>query len=76
MRALDWDQEKIWTGKIVDPGEDLAKPYAGQEFNYRTRPLAAKSRYPNALGHPTATNPFFDNPANARLMAAIFVWHR
>lgn len=52
MQALDWDQERIWTGKIVDPTGDLAKPYAGQELIYRTRPMAAKTWYPNALGHP------------------------
>ena len=58
MQALDWDQERIWTGKIVDPTGDLAKPYIGQELIYRTRSTAAKAWYPNALGHPDR-NEFF-----------------
>jgi pimeloyl-ACP methyl ester carboxylesterase len=55
MQALDWDQERIWTGKVVDPTGDLATPYAGQELMYRTRQAAAKTWYPNALGRPDQT---------------------
>jgi pimeloyl-ACP methyl ester carboxylesterase len=58
MQALDWDQERIWTGKIVDPTGDLAKPYTGQELIYRTRPMAAETWYPNALGHPGRSETF------------------
>lgn len=50
MQALDWDQEKMWTGKIVDPDGDLAKPFIGQKLNYRTRTTAPATWYPNALG--------------------------
>ncbi len=50
MQALEWDQERIWTSKIVDPNGDLARPYAGQTFNYQMRAAAAEAWYPNALG--------------------------
>lgn len=50
MQALDWEQEKIWTGKVVDPAGDLARPFLGQELNYRTRAMAPATWYPNALG--------------------------
>lgn len=50
MQALDWEQEKIWTGKIVDPAGDLARPFLGQDMNYRTRANAPVTWYPNALG--------------------------
>jgi pimeloyl-ACP methyl ester carboxylesterase len=58
MQALDWDQERIWTGKIVDPAGDLAKPYAGQEWIYQARTMAAKTWYPNALGQPGRIDSF------------------
>jgi pimeloyl-ACP methyl ester carboxylesterase len=58
MQALDWDQARIWTGKIVDPNGDLAKPYAGQELMYRTRQVAARTWYPNALGDPDRNESF------------------
>ena len=58
MQALGWDQERIWTGKIVDPTGNLAKPYIGQELIYQTRSTAAKAWYPNALGHPDRIESF------------------
>ena len=30
MQALDWDQARIWTGKIVDPNGDLQNPMPGR----------------------------------------------
>jgi pimeloyl-ACP methyl ester carboxylesterase len=50
MQALDWEREKIWSGKIVDPAGDLARPFLGQELNYRTRASVPAAWYPNALG--------------------------
>jgi pimeloyl-ACP methyl ester carboxylesterase len=58
MQVLDWDQTRIWTGKIVDPSGDLAKPYLGQDLMYRIRPTAAKVWYPNALGQPERAETF------------------
>jgi len=58
MQALGWEQEKIWTGKIVDPAGDLAKPFVGQQINYRTRMDAPRTWYPNALGTPHLAEPF------------------
>lgn len=52
MQALDLDQSRIWTHKIVDPTGDLARPYAGQELMYRTRSVMAKSWYPISVGRP------------------------
>lgn len=51
MQALGWEQEKIWTGKIVDPAGDLAKPFLGQQINYNTRTNAPKTWYPERAGH-------------------------
>ena len=59
MQALGWDQERSWTGKIVDPTGYLAKPYIGQQLIYQTRSTAAKAWYPNALGHPDRIGSFF-----------------
>jgi pimeloyl-ACP methyl ester carboxylesterase len=81
MQALDWDHERIWTGKIVDPTGDLAKPYAGQELMYRSRPIAAKTWYPNALGDPDRTGSFlrqscecFSHGGNFCLASLIQAW--
>jgi pimeloyl-ACP methyl ester carboxylesterase len=81
MQALDWDQERIWTGKIVDPDGDLAKPFDGQTFNYRMRAAAAKSWYPNALGNPDSIEPFlkqscdcFAHHGNFCLASLIQAW--
>ncbi|TXH80058.1 MAG: alpha/beta hydrolase [Rhizobium sp.] len=58
IQALGWEQEKIWTSKIVDPAGDLAKPFLGQQINYRTRASAPKTWYPNALGTSHLAEPF------------------
>ena len=58
MQALDWDQERTWAAKIVDPNGELAKPYSGQNFNYKTRAVAAETWYPNALGRADHIKPF------------------
>ncbi|MEW6644946.1 MAG: alpha/beta hydrolase [Pseudomonadota bacterium] len=81
MQALDWDKERIWTGKIVDPTGDLAKPYAGQELIYRTRAAAAANWYPNAVGAPSHGAAFlrqacacFDHHGNFCLASLIQAW--
>lgn len=58
MQALDWEQERTWAAKIVDPNGDLAKPYSGQDFNYKTRAMAARTWYPNAVGRADLLEPF------------------
>jgi pimeloyl-ACP methyl ester carboxylesterase len=58
MQALDWDQERTWTSKIVDPAGDLAKPYTGQELIYKTGPISAKVWYANAVGRAEQTEAF------------------
>ncbi len=81
MQALDWDKERLWTGKIVDPNGDLAKPYTGQELIYRTRAGAAANWYPNAVGDPGRHNAFlrqacacFDHGGNFCLASLIQAW--
>ncbi|OKO68613.1 hypothetical protein AC629_41950, partial [Bradyrhizobium sp. NAS80.1] len=81
MQALDWDKERIWTSKIVDPNGDLAKPYMGQELNYRTRASAAANWYPNAVGHSRHNEAFlrqacacFDHGGNFCLASLIQAW--
>ncbi len=81
MQALQWDQERIWTSKIVDPNGDLAKPYAGQTFNYQMRAAAAEAWYPNALGDPAGIASFlrqscdcFAHQGNFCLASLIQAW--
>lgn len=81
MQALDWEQEQSWTAKIVDPNGDLAKPYVGQEFNFTTRAIAAKTWYPNALGRADQIEDFlqrsctcFDHDGNFCLASLIQSW--
>ncbi len=81
MQALEWDQERIWTSKIVDPNGDLARPYAGQTFNYQMRAAAAEAWYPNALGDPAKVTSFlrqscdcFAHQGNFCLASLIQAW--
>ena len=58
MQALAWEQEKIWTGKVIDPAGDLGRPFLGQEQNYRMRAKIPTMWYPMAVGAPELTEPF------------------
>lgn len=81
MQALGWEQEKIWTGKIVDPAGDLARPFLGQEISYKMRASAPKTWYPNALGSKDLAESFlkqscecFAHGANFCLASLIQAW--
>jgi len=66
MQALAWEQEKIWTGKVIDPAGDLGRPFLGQEQNYRMRAKIPTMWYPMAVGAPELTEPFLKHShANA-----------
>ena len=81
MQALSWEQEKVWTSKIVDPAGDLARPFLGQDVSYRMRASAPKTWYPNALGSSDLAESFlnqscecFAHGANFCLASLIQAW--